>query len=118
MPWRTGGWNDGKGLGRMLDILWFGGQITIVGARGTSACGTLPRGGSRRTSRAGGHARSPTRSWSAASVGSGVARPGQFGRMFDGVPPGADAAWTSLVREGVAVPARVEGLDGDWWAHP
>ena len=34
VPWRTGGWNDGKGVGRMLDILWFGGEITIVGREG------------------------------------------------------------------------------------
>ena len=47
----------------------------------------------------------------------GVARRDQFGRMFDGVPPGADPAWKSLVREGVAVPVRVDGLDGEWWGH-
>ena len=47
----------------------------------------------------------------------GVARRREFGRQLDGVPPGADAAFRSLVRDGTAVPARVVGLDNDWWAH-
>ena len=34
VPWKTGGWNDGKSLGRMLDILWFAGAISIVGRNG------------------------------------------------------------------------------------
>ena len=42
---------------------------------------------------------------------------GSSGLQLDGVPPGADAAFRSLVRDGTAVPARVTGLDGDWWVH-
>ena len=34
VQWRTGGWNDGKALGRMLDILWFRGDIAIAGREG------------------------------------------------------------------------------------
>ena len=117
VPWSTGGWNDGKGVGRMLDILWFGGEITIVGREGNErvwdlAARRLPQDEPR---------------WRRQEVARavterglrrlGVARPGQFGRMFDGIPPGAETAWKALVREGVAVPARVEGLDGEWWAH-
>ena len=34
VPWSTGGWNDGKNVGRMLDILWFAGRIGIVGRHG------------------------------------------------------------------------------------
>ena len=33
-PWKSGGWNDGQNLGRMLDFLWIKGRITIVGRRG------------------------------------------------------------------------------------
>ena len=33
-PWSTGGWNNGKNVGRMLDILWFAGRIGIVGRDG------------------------------------------------------------------------------------
>ena len=36
---------------------------------------------------------------------------------FDGVPPGAETAWRGLVRDGTAVPVRVSGLAGEWWAH-
>jgi uncharacterized protein len=36
VPWQTGGWNDGKSLGRMLDALWFGGKIAVVGRSSTS----------------------------------------------------------------------------------
>ena len=35
VPWQTGGWNDGKNLGRMLEILWNGGQIAISRREGT-----------------------------------------------------------------------------------
>ena len=34
VPWRTGGWNDGKNVARMLDTLWFAGRIAIVGRQG------------------------------------------------------------------------------------
>ncbi len=117
VPWRTGGWNDGKGVGRMLDILWFRGEIAIVGRVGNERSWDLasrrlpqnePRWRPRDVARAvveGGLRRK------------GVARRNEFGWMFDGVPPSADDAFGSLVRDGVAVPVRVAGLAGDWWAH-
>jgi hypothetical protein len=117
VPWRTGGWNDGKGVGRMLDILWFGGEITIVGREGNERVWDLA---SRRLPQDEPRWRSRDVAQAVVERGLrrlGVARRGQFGRMFDGVPPGAESAWKALVREGVAVPARVEGLDGEWWAH-
>ena len=117
VQWRTGGWNDGKGLGRMLDILWFQGEITIVGREGNErvwdlAARRLPQTEPR---------------WRARDIAravverglrrKGIARRDQFGRTFDGAPPGAEQAFRALVREGIAVPARITGLDGDWWAH-
>jgi uncharacterized protein len=117
MPWRTGGWNDGKGLGRLLDILWFRGEIAIVGRHGNEriwglAARRLPYDEPR---------------WRTAEVAravverglrrKGIARRAELGRGFDGVPPGADAAFHALVRDGTAVPARINGLEGDWWAH-
>jgi len=117
VPWHTGGWNDGKGVGRMLDILWFGGEITIVGREGNERVWDLA---SRRLPQ-------DEPRWRQREVANavverglrrhGVARPGQFGRMFDGIPPGAEAAWRGLVREGVVVPVRIAGLDGEWWGH-
>lgn len=117
VPWKTGGWNDGKSVGRMLDILWFRGEITIVERDGNEriwdlAERHLPRGEPRRPVREIAHAiveRGLRRK--------GVARRGEFGWTFDGVPPGADTAWRRLVRDGTAVPIRVSGLAGEWWAH-
>jgi uncharacterized protein len=117
VPWKTGGWNDGKGVGRMLDILWFGGEITIVGREGNEriwdlSARHLPRG----------EPRWPAREIARAIVErglrrKGVARRGEFGWTFDGVPPGAETAWRGLVRDGTAVPVHVTGLTGEWWAH-
>jgi uncharacterized protein YcaQ len=117
VPWRTGGWNDGKGVGRMLDALWFGGEITIVGRNGNERLWDLA---SRRLPQD--EPRWRERDVARAVVERGlrrlgVARRGQFGRMFDGVPPGAEKAWTALVGDGVAVPVRIDGLDGEWWGH-
>lgn len=117
VQWRTGGWNDGKGLGRMLDILWFRGEIAIVAREGNERVWDLasrrlptdqPRWRSREVARAvveGGLRRK------------GVARRGEFGWTFDGIPAGADEAFRSLVRDGTAVEARIAGLEGDWWTH-
>ena len=117
MQWRTGGWNDGKALGRMLDILWFRGDIAIAGREGNERVWDLAE---RRLPR-------DEPRWRPAEVAravvegglrrNGVARRGEFGRQLDGVPPGADAAFRALVREEVAVPVRVDGLGGEWWAH-
>jgi uncharacterized protein YcaQ len=117
VPWQTGGWNDGKGVGRMLDILWFGGEITIVGRAGNERIWDLAARHLPLT-----EPRWPAREIARAIVErglrrKGVARRGEFGWTFDGVPPGADTAWRALVREGIAVPVRVSGLAGEWWAH-
>ena len=117
VQWRTGGWNDGKGLGRMLDILWFRGEIAIAGREGSERVWDVasrrlpqdePRWGPREVAR------------TVLERGlrrKGIARRAELGRTFDGVPPGAEVAWRSLVRDGVAVPVRVAGLDGEWWGH-
>ena len=47
----------------------------------------------------------------------GLARVADFGTAFDGRPPGWERALAGLVEEGVAVPARVDGLDGEYFAH-
>jgi uncharacterized protein YcaQ len=101
----------------MLDILWFGGEITIVGREGNERVWDLA---SRRLPQD--EPRWPSREVARAVVERGlrrlgVARRAEFGWTFDGVPPGAETAWRTLVREEVAVPARIEGLDGEWWAH-
>ena len=117
MPWRTGGWNDGKAVGRMLDVLWFRGEIAIVGRQGNERVWDLAE---RRLPRDEPRWRPEEVARAVVDRGlrrCGIARRGAFGRQFDGEPPGAETAFRALVREGVAVPARIAGLDGEWWAH-
>ena len=51
VPWQTGGWNDGKSVGRMLDILWFRGEIAIAGREGNERVWDAAESGCRATSR-------------------------------------------------------------------
>jgi uncharacterized protein len=117
VPWRTGGWNDGKSLGRMLDILWFGGRIAIVGRDGSQRVYDLaerrlpvdePRLPAAEVAR---RVLDNQLRWR------GIARPDQFGSMFDGHPPGRELALLDLVAAGRAIPATVDGLPGPWYAH-
>ena len=115
VPWQTGGWNDGKSVGRMLDILWFRGEIAIVGRDGNERVWDAAESGCRATSRDWPHARSPARSsrWPAAQ---GHAPTGV--RAAARRRPAGRRRGLSLARPGrTAVPARVTGLDGDWWVH-
>ena len=117
VPWRTGGWNDGKSLGRLLDILWDRGEITIAGRdRGERVWDlterVLPVGEPRL--RQGEIAR---RLLDLQLRWCGIARSDRFGFAFDGAPPGRDRALRELVRAGRAVPVRIEGTGGEWLAH-
>ncbi len=47
----------------------------------------------------------------------GVARADQFGLALDGRPPGWQRELRRLIRDGIAVPVRVAGLGGEWFAH-
>jgi uncharacterized protein YcaQ len=117
LPWKTGGWNDGKSLGIMLETLWDGGKIGVARRKGNERFWDLaervfpvdqPR------LQAGAIARillDRQLRWR------GVARPDELGRAFDGWAPGRERALKSLVREGRFVPVAIEGLTGDWLAH-
>jgi uncharacterized protein YcaQ len=116
VPWQTGGWNDGKSVTMMLERLWFRGKIATVGREGQQRIWDLaervyPIGDrlpqaevARRILERKLHVR-------------GVARAEEFNWTFDGRPPGWERALRSLVRDGTAVPATVDGLDGEWYAH-
>ena len=75
--------------------------------------------GSRRAEPAGARAtpcrsaRSPAPSWSGSCAPADWRSRQQFGWAFDGRPPGWERALSELVREGVAVPAAVEGSARD-----
>jgi uncharacterized protein YcaQ len=116
--WRTGGWNDdGRFTGMMLEILWGRGEVMIVGRDGQQRLWDLierslpvdePRRSQREVAR-----RIVERQLRAR----GVARTNQFGFAFDGRPPGWERALRELVRDGVAIPATVRDLAGDWYVH-
>ena len=113
----SGGWNQGKSLGRMLDLLWFRGEIMIVGRDGPQrlwdlAERRLPVGEPRLSQR-----QVARRLVEGELRWRGLARAEEFGYAFDGAPPGRERALRELVREGVTVPVGVEGLSGDWYAH-
>jgi uncharacterized protein YcaQ len=117
VPWRTGGWNDGKSLGRMLDQLWSGGEIAIVGRQGNQRVWDLaerwlptdaPRLSEREVAR---------RLLDTQLRWCGFARRDRFGFAFDGAPPGREKALDELVAEGRFVPVTVDGTAGEWLAH-
>ena len=117
VPWRSGGWNDGKNLGRMLDLLWSRGEIAIVGRQGNErvwdlAERWLPTDEPRLTDREVARRLLDTQlRWC------GFARRDRFGFAFDGAPPGREEALEELVADGRFVPVTVEGTGGEWLAH-
>ena len=114
----SGGWTgDGRNVAVMLDELWFGGEVMIVGRDGQQRLWditerSLPVDQPRRPQRE--VAREIVERQLRAR---GLAKVADFGWAFDGRPPAWERALAGLVKEGVAVPVRVEGLAGDHYAH-
>jgi uncharacterized protein YcaQ len=115
--WRTGGWNDqGNDTAMMLEVLWARGEVMIVGREGQQRIWDLAE---RRLPV---HQPRP-----AAAVAreflerrlraAGVAQPRTFAQLAWDRPTGWDRALTRLEREGIAVPVRIDGLRGSWYAH-
>jgi hypothetical protein len=115
--WRTGGWNDeGQNVPMLLEILWAQGRVMIVGRDGQQriwdlAERPLPKVRAR-----------PQRELAREVVerdarAAGVAQVRHIGHLFDGELPGRERAITELLAEGVIVPIRVAGLDGQWVTH-
>jgi uncharacterized protein YcaQ len=117
VPWKTGGWNDGKNLGRMLEIMWHAGDIAISRREGTQRVWdllerVLPEADAdplpdevvaiemmERQLRA-----------------RGFADPG-FGTAIDYELPAREIGLESLLADGVAVPVAIDGLPGEWLVH-
>lgn len=116
--WRTGGWNDdGRFTALMLEVLWGRGEVMIAGRDGQQRLWDLaerrlpvdePSWSQRAVARA--IVERQLRAW-------GVAKAKQFGWAFDGRPPGWERALGELIREGIAIPAKVGDLKGEWYAH-
>jgi uncharacterized protein YcaQ len=117
--WRTGGWNDdGKFTGMMLEILWAKGEVMIVGRDGQQRIWDLaerrlpvdePRLPAAQVAR---------RLMERQLRARGVARRRDLGIGMSGDRvPGEQRVFDAMLREGVALPARVEGVKGDWFVH-
>lgn len=117
--WRTGGWNDdGKNTAMMLEALWAGGEVMIVGRDGQQRMWDLaarrlpvsePRLPPREVAR---------RVLDGQLRAAGVARLSRFGFELDGSrPAGWERALAGLVRGGAAVPVSIAGTKGKWYAH-
>jgi uncharacterized protein YcaQ len=115
VPWQTGGWNDGKNIGQMLEALARSGVIAISRRDGAQRVWDLT---SRlwpetddlpdevvaielldRRLRAKGISRAP------------------FGDGLHYELPANELAIESLLTDGVAVPVTVAGVPGEWIAH-
>lgn len=116
--WQTGGWNDdGNDVPMMLELLWRRGEVMIVGRDGQQRLWDLAE------------RRLPVReprlrpAEVAARIAErqlrahGVARAREIGQTFAGPTVGRERALADLVRGGVAVPARIDDVAGDWFAH-
>jgi uncharacterized protein YcaQ len=117
VPWRTGGWNDGKNVGRLLDALWAVGAIAIVGRDGAQRVWDLaersyPRPGPGLSDR-----EANSRRMAAQLRVRGIARAEQFGYGVEGRLASWKDTLRELISEGIAIPLRVKGLAGDWYAH-
>jgi uncharacterized protein YcaQ len=115
-PWTTGGWNDGKNVAMMLEMLWAQGIVTISARDGRERIWDLaerilpvtPPPPPAEVAR-----RLVDRQLRAF----GVARAGELTGIFEARPPGAAEALAELVELGAARPAVIEGLRGTWYAH-
>jgi len=117
VPWQTGGWNDGKNLGRMLEILWRAGEIAISRRDGTQrvwdlAERVLPNAGARALPDEIVAIETMDRQLRAR----GVDEPG-FGQAIDYGLPEREFGLASLLADGQAVPVAIDGLPGEHLAH-
>jgi len=116
VPWQSGGWNDGKNLGRMLEILWRAGEIAISRREGTQRVWDL----ADRVLPAGDEAL-PDEIVAIETMERQLRARGfdasGFGQAIDYGLPAREIGRDSLLADGVAVPAVIDGLSGEWLAH-
>ncbi len=118
VPWRTGGWNDGKNLGRMLEILWHAGEIGISRREGSERVWDLIDRFLPCTTGA------PPLPDEVVAIelmerqlrARGIAERG-FGSALDYALPAREVGLRSLLGDEIAVPVTVDGLEGDFLAH-
>lgn len=116
VPWRTGGWNDGKNLSRMLEILWHAGQIAIARREGSQRVWdlfqrVLPDEDAELPDEV-----VAVELMDRQLRARAFDRPG-WGSALDYRLPARDLGEESLRADGVALPVAVEGLPGEWLVH-
>ena len=117
VPWQTGGWNDGKNLGRMLEILWNAGQLAISRREGTQRVWDLFERVFPESIEELPDPMVAVELLDRQLRVRGLDRPGWGGALEAGALPFRDDAEASLRADGVAVPVEVDGLPGEWLAH-
>jgi uncharacterized protein YcaQ len=117
VPWQTGGWNDGKNVGRMVELLWRAGDIAIRRREGSQRVWDLfehvfPEVPDEELPDEVVAIEIMERQLRA----SGFVQPG-WGSAIDYRLPARDIGEDSLRTDGIAVPVAIDGLPGDWLAH-
>jgi uncharacterized protein YcaQ len=117
VPWRTGGWNDGKNLGRMLDILWDAGEIAISRREGSERVWDL----FERVLPVDDGPAIPDEVVAIETMerqlrARGLADHG-FGTALDYRLPARETGLASLLADGVGIPVAIDGYPGEWLAH-
>jgi uncharacterized protein YcaQ len=116
VPWRTGGWNDGKNLGQMLEFLWRAGEIAISRREGTQRVWDL----SGRVLPVEDDPL-PDEVVAIETMERQLRARGfddrGFGSAIDYWLPAREVGLASLLADGIAVPVTVEELPGDWLVH-
>jgi uncharacterized protein len=127
VPWQTGGWNDGKNTGRMLEILWRKGELAVARREGAQRVWDLfervfpevnvtpPEEGLL------GEDQLPDEIVAVETMErqlrtAGFVKPG-WGTALDYQLPLREVGEDSLRTDGVAVPVTIDELPGDWLAH-
>ena len=111
------GWNGGRSLTRMLEILWTSGEVAVAGRDGNVRLWDIAER----------HYPPPTKLPRESAVARtilarqlrarGPSRVTQFGYTFDDRPPGWRRALDALIAEGDIVPVKVETTPGTWYVH-
>ena len=127
VPWQTGGWNDGKNVGRMLEILWRKGELAVARREGAQRVWDLfervfpdvsvapPEEGLL------GEDELPDEIVAIETMErqlrtAGFVKPG-WGSALDYQLPSREVGEDSLRTDGLAVPVTIDELPGDWLAH-
>ncbi len=121
VPWRTGGWNDGKNTARMLDLLWRGGEVAVSRREGTEYWWDLFERVHPGQAGAALDDEIPEEIVAIELMerdlrAHGLLRPG-WGTALDYRLPAREVGEASLRTDGVAVPVTVQETEGQWLAH-